>query len=97
MRLILDTSVVASATRSSRGASRLLVDWALHDVFRLLLSVSLTFEYEAVLTRRDQMDASGLAAEEIDELLSSLLHVAVKIDLESTQALLHPIQMTTMY
>jgi putative PIN family toxin of toxin-antitoxin system len=82
VRLILDTSIVIAATRSSQGASRILLDGALLRDFELLLSVPLTLEYESVLLRPHQLAQSGLSRDEIETLLASLLQVAVKIDLD---------------
>lgn len=50
MRIVLDTSVIVAAMRSSSGVSAKLVEMALDGEFELLLSVPLLLEYEAVLT-----------------------------------------------
>jgi hypothetical protein len=51
---------MVAALRSSRGASRQLLLGALTRRFELLLSVPLLLEYEAVLTRADQLTAFGI-------------------------------------
>jgi predicted nucleic acid-binding protein len=81
VRLILDTSIVISATRSFIGASRLLVNMAFLRRFELLLSVPLSFEYESVLKRAAQVEASGLTLEDAEELLASLMYVGLPVEL----------------
>jgi putative PIN family toxin of toxin-antitoxin system len=72
MRVVLDTSIVAAALRSRRGASnallRLVTDGRLH----LLASPPLFLEYEEVLLRPEQRLAHGLTEDEIAEFLASL-------------------------
>jgi putative PIN family toxin of toxin-antitoxin system len=75
MRLVLDTSVVAAGFRSDRGASRQLLLAALERRFVLLASVPLMIEYEAVLTRPEQLEESGLTAEETNAVLDGLAPV----------------------
>jgi predicted nucleic acid-binding protein len=48
VRVVLDTDVMVAALRSSRGASRQLLFFALNRRFDLLLYVPLMLEYEAV-------------------------------------------------
>ena len=82
MRLVLDTSVIVSSVRSETGASRFVVKAALAGRFELLVSVPLVLEYESVLMRPHQMAASRLVAEDVDELLISLLHIGVEVNLD---------------
>src|SRR5437588_9986982 len=72
LRVVLDTSVLVSAFRSSRGASRTVLQ--LVDEGRLvpLATPALFFQYEAVLKRPDQLAASGLSLAETDEVLVQL-------------------------
>ncbi len=72
LRVVVDTSVIASAWRSRNGASA-----ALLRVLELgsvigLATTPLFLEYEDVLKRADQRLVSGLALPHIDELLSEL-------------------------
>ena len=55
MRLVLDTDVIVAGLRSDRGASRQLLKFAFEQRFILLASVPLMLEYEAVLTRPEQL------------------------------------------
>jgi putative PIN family toxin of toxin-antitoxin system len=74
--MVLDTTVMVAALRSAAGASRQLVVAALEKRFELLLSVPLFIEYEAVLTRKEHLRASGLKRAEVMALLDALAIVA---------------------
>jgi predicted nucleic acid-binding protein len=58
--------------RSDRGASRKLLENALDRSLILLISVPLMIEYEAVLTRPEQLSATGLTSEETNQILDAL-------------------------
>lgn len=73
---MLDTSVMVAAMRSSRGASRQLLLGALTHRFELLLSVPLLLEYEAVLTRVDQLTAFGIGRRDVERALDDITSVA---------------------
>ncbi len=73
---MLDTDVMFAALRSDRGSSRQLLLAALNQQFELLLSVPLLLEYEAVLTRPQQLAACGLSGAEVGRVLDDLAAVA---------------------
>jgi putative PIN family toxin of toxin-antitoxin system len=81
LRLVLDTDVVVAALRSDQGASRRLLMGALDRAFVLLASVPLIVEYEAVLTRPEHLDASGLTSRQMNQVLDALVKVAVPVHL----------------
>jgi len=81
LRVVLDTDVLVAALRSHPGASRRLLLWALEGMIEVLVSVPLTVEYEAVLTRPEHLDASGLTADEVNEILNALAGIAVRVPL----------------
>jgi putative PIN family toxin of toxin-antitoxin system len=81
LRLILDTDVVVAALRSDRGASRQLLYATLDRRFELLASVPLIIEYEAVLTRPEHLEASGLTARQVNEVLDALVQVSIPVPL----------------
>lgn len=68
--------MVVAALRSDRGASRQLLLAGLNREFEVLLSVPLILEYEAVLTRPEQLTACGLRAAEVRSVLDDLASVA---------------------
>jgi putative PIN family toxin of toxin-antitoxin system len=76
MRLVLDTDVVVAALRSDRGASRQLLLAALERQLEMLISVPLVLEYEAVLTRHEQLKEFGLTADEVGSILDAIISVA---------------------
>lgn len=76
MRLVLDTDVVVAAMRSDRGASRQLLLAALDRRVVVLVSVPVMLEYEAVLTRPEQLERIGVTAGEIGTVLDALAAAA---------------------
>ena len=83
-RVVLDTSVVASAFRSSRGASHALLQ--LVDEGRLipLATPALFFEYEAVLKRPHHLAASGFSLADVNEILIQLADAIDPVDVYYT-------------
>jgi len=79
MRYVLDTNVVVAAFRNAFGASRRLLLGALNGHFELLLSVPLTLEYEAVLTRPEQLAAMRASQFDVLALLDKIVAVAVPV------------------
>jgi putative PIN family toxin of toxin-antitoxin system len=75
VRIVLDTDVLVAVLRSDRGASRQLLLAALNREIVVLASVPLMLEYEAVLTRREQLERTGLTVEETNEILDALAAV----------------------
>jgi predicted nucleic acid-binding protein len=67
---------MVAALRSSRGASRQLLLGALTHRFELLLSVPLLLEYEAVLTRAEQLTAFGIGRRDVERALDDITSVA---------------------
>jgi putative PIN family toxin of toxin-antitoxin system len=81
MRLVLDTDVIVSALRSDQGASRQLILAALDKRFVMLASVPLFLEYEAVLTRPEQMCETGLTIAETMSVLNALMAIIEPVEL----------------
>ena len=79
MRIVLDTSVLVAAIRSSAGASSALLEEVFQGSVKILISNALVLEYEAVLTRPVHLLASGLTAGKIDELLNAVCRIAVLV------------------
>jgi putative PIN family toxin of toxin-antitoxin system len=72
---------VVAALRSDRGASRRLLLTALDREIQILASVPLMIEYEAVLSRPEQLAASGLDVSEMNAVLDALAAVAEAVPL----------------
>ena len=83
MRLVLDTAVMVAAIRSDAGASRWLLRAALERRrgLTLLVSVPLLIEYEAVMTRAEHLNASGLSTVDVRALLDAVAAVAEPVRL----------------
>ncbi len=73
-QLVIDTNVVVSALRSSKGASYRLFSILDDSRWRINLSVGLVLEYEAVLKR--QQKAIALSAMEIEQTIEDICSIA---------------------
>ena len=69
MRLVLDTSVLVSAFRSRKGASRRIVNLILQRQIEAVVTAALYFEYEMVLKRFVHAEVHGHTEAEIDRFL----------------------------
>jgi putative PIN family toxin of toxin-antitoxin system len=78
---VLDTDVLVAAFRSDSGASRRILEMVLAGQLRVLLSVPLMLEYEAVLTRPEHLSASGASAEDVGDVLDGLASVGKHVRL----------------
>lgn len=72
MRLVLDTDVLVAGLRSRTGASRRLLMLLDQGRYQSIVSVAMMLEYEAVLTRPENLRAFGLTQQEIQRFLDSL-------------------------
>lgn len=70
--MAIDASLLAAAVRSSTGASNRLLIELDRGKAKLVASVPLWLEYEAVLKRAEQRLAHGLSLAQIDALLEAL-------------------------
>jgi putative PIN family toxin of toxin-antitoxin system len=79
---VLDTATMVAALRSERGASRRLLRTALEgQSLRLLVSVPLLIEYEAVMTRPVHLRAARLTTDDVGALLDAVAAVAERVEL----------------
>jgi putative PIN family toxin of toxin-antitoxin system len=69
LRSVLDTNVLIKARRSRTGASNALLRAAGEHELRMLVSVPLFFEYEAVLKKPQHLIASRLNEREVSDFL----------------------------
>src|SRR5215471_6483968 len=81
MRLALDTDVLVAAVRSLRGASRAWLRAVLTGEATLLLSIPLALQYEAVLTRPEQLAAAGATVDEVTALLDILCAICRPVEI----------------
>ncbi len=78
MSVVLDTNVVLAGLRSSKGASFQLLRLIEVDRIDFLLSVPLVLEYEAVLKRPENLAATRLTLEEVEQVLNALCLVGIE-------------------
>jgi putative PIN family toxin of toxin-antitoxin system len=78
---VMDTDVLVSAFRSDAGASRQILEAARTRRFELLLSVPLMLEYESVLTRPENLAASGASREDVSAVLDELAAIGKQVEL----------------
>lgn len=71
-RVVLDTNVLVAASRSQQGASFALLMALRTGRFRILASVPLFLEYEAVLKRPEQLATGPRSATMVDAFLDAL-------------------------
>lgn len=81
---MLDSSVVISAFRSRRGASSWLLRLAEEGRIVPLATPALFLEYEEVLKRPEQREASGLTLPEVDIALTAFAALVEPIDVRFT-------------
>ena len=80
MRLALDTAVVVAALRSPQGASAAILRAARREQVRLLASVPLALEYEAVASQGEHRLASGLSESNLELFLTTVVAVAEPVE-----------------
>ena len=79
MKIVIDTNVLFTALRSSRGASYKLVSLLPSGSFSIAISVPLIIEYEDVL-RRGKLHAS-ISEKDISDFLDFLCYVGYRQDI----------------
>jgi putative PIN family toxin of toxin-antitoxin system len=75
----LDTDVLVAGLRNRTGASRILLQAVDAGVIQPLVSVATVLEYEAVLTRDEQLVAMHVAREYVEGFLDRFLAVAIEV------------------
>jgi putative PIN family toxin of toxin-antitoxin system len=78
-RVVLDTDVMVAALRSPNGAAAQILSLATRGQVQLLVSVPLMLEYEAVLTRPEQLAAMRAPVEAIQAVLDDFAVLAEEI------------------
>jgi putative PIN family toxin of toxin-antitoxin system len=82
MNYVIDTNVVVAGIRSPSGASASLLKLVLTRSIIVVCSVPLFLEYEAVLLRPEQLNASGLTPGDITNFLDVLAGVVVPVEIQ---------------
>ncbi|MEI9902832.1 MAG: putative toxin-antitoxin system toxin component, PIN family [Asticcacaulis sp.] len=81
IRAVIDTNILIKARRSCQGASNALMRALDRGAFRMLVSVPLFLEYEAVLTHPEHLLASGLSPAQVSAFLDYLAGLAEPVKL----------------
>lgn len=71
-RLTIDTNILVAATRNNAGPSFALMQMVRQAQVSMYCSPALFLEYEDVLTRSEQLAASGLQRTDVDAILNEL-------------------------
>jgi len=79
IRLVIDTNVLVAATRNRLGPSFALVQAIRYGHVTMCCSPALFLEYEDVLKRAQQRDASGLSLADIDAILNELAGIVAAV------------------
>lgn len=82
MRVVLDTNVVVAGLRSPSGASAGLLRSLRAGRGELLLSVPLLLEYEAICCQPEHLEASGLSAAEVLQVLDVIVAIATPVEIK---------------
>jgi len=86
LRVVFDTSVLVAAARSRQGASFALISSIPNEAFQLCLSIALYVEWQAVLTRKENLPPA--ATEE--RALGFLRYLASQAHLQEIHFLWRP-------
>jgi putative PIN family toxin of toxin-antitoxin system len=81
MRLVIDTDVFIAGLRSDKGASRQILLLALDRQIVMLASVPMLLEYEAVATRAEQLEQSGITLADANTILDAFAAVIEPVKL----------------
>ncbi|MCC7150969.1 MAG: putative toxin-antitoxin system toxin component, PIN family [Rubrivivax sp.] len=78
-RVVLDTDVMVAALRSRTGAAAQILSLATRGQVQPLVSVPLMLEYEAVLTRPEQLQAMRVSVETVLAVLNDFAALADEV------------------
>ena len=79
MKYVLDTNILVAGLRSRTGASRRLLFWLYEGRFEAVASVAMMLEYEAVLTRPENLEAFRLTWQEVERFLDGMSHLIMPV------------------
>ena len=81
IRAVVDTNVLIAARRSRSGASNALLVAVDDGLLKMLISVPLFLEYEAVLSRPEHLLATGLTLQALRDALDNIAGIAEPVRL----------------
>ena len=80
-RIVMDTSILVAGLRSRNGASFAVLSRVAGRKVKALATTALFLEYEAVLTRPENLKAAGITALEAGEILDALCDAGIEVQL----------------
>jgi putative PIN family toxin of toxin-antitoxin system len=80
VKLVLDTDVVVAAMRSPSGASAAIIRAVRRGQVKLLLSVPLAMEYQAVCKQALHRRAAGFSDRQVDIFLDAIIAMAEPVE-----------------
>lgn len=78
-KLVIDTNILVAALRNRLGPSFALMQRVRQSRITMCCTPALFLEYEDVLKRADQLQASGLLAEDVDAILNELAGLVLPV------------------
>ena len=78
-KLVIDTNILVAALRNRLGSSFALMQRVREGLITMCCTPALFLEYEDVLKRADQLQASGLLAEDVDAILNELAGLVLPV------------------
>lgn len=79
-RVVLDTNILVSGFRSSRGASFAVLSLVAAKLIRPLITTALFLEYEDVLKRPEQLAAHSLTVAEVDRAIAEFAALSEPVE-----------------
>ena len=79
MKVAFDTDVIVASLRSRSGASHALLDALRAGRIEAVASVSMMLEYEAVLMRPEQRQATGMSVQDVNIFLDTLALLIIPV------------------
>lgn len=80
IRAVLDTTIVTSAVRSSKGLASVILKVVLQGKLSLLMDIRLAHEYREVAMRPEHVSKSDLTVAEIKGLIARLEAIAIPVE-----------------
>ena len=79
MKVAIDTDVIVAARRSRSGASNALLRALRAGQLEAVASVPMMLEYEAVLMRPEQRQATGMSVQDVEVFLDALAALLIPV------------------
>lgn len=79
MKVAIDTDIIVAARRSRSGASNALLRTLRAGQLEAVASVPMMLEYEAVLMRPEQRQATGMSVQDVEVFLDALAALLIPV------------------